>query len=248
MVAYVSIPASSKPALCPFPSTHWTSVVGAGTARQALGKLLERYLPPMRSYLTVRFRLGEDQAEDLLQSFLADKILDEGIIALADQARGKFRTFLIRALDRFAVSSLRMEGAAKRTPSGGVTFVPDDALERVPAPATADVFNVAWGRRVIELATERMKEECDAGGRPDVWGAFEVRVLLPTLGQTNALPLEGLVSRFGVTPAQASNLVVTAKRMFARCVRTVVATYAVDDDDAEDEIRRLKQILSTARA
>ena len=44
------------------------------------------------------------------------------------------------------------------------------------------------------------------------------------------------------------NLVVTAKRMFARCVRTVVATYAVDDDDAEDEIRRLKQILSTARA
>ena len=202
----------------------------------------------MRSYLFARFDLEADEADDLLQTFLADKILDDGIIAHADQTRGRFRTFLIKALDHFGVSQLRMQRAAKRQPAGGVALLPDDALDRVPAPATADVFDVAWGRRVIELAALRMREECDAGGRPDVWAAFEARVLLPTVGQARPQPLEELVRRFNVTPAQASNLVITAKRMFARSLRAVVASYAVDDADVEDEVRRLREILAGARA
>jgi hypothetical protein len=46
-----------------------------------------------------------------------------------------------------------------------------------------------------------------------------------------------------VSPEQASNVLITAKRMFARALRSVVAKYA-DAGDVETEIRDLKSILA----
>src|ERR1700677_2779450 len=83
----------------PFPVTRWSLVVraadtDAGIKRIALTELLEKYLPALRSYLRLSKRLDADRADDLLQSFLASKVLDEDLIERADQRRGKFRTFL----------------------------------------------------------------------------------------------------------------------------------------------------------
>src|SRR4051812_27403034 len=98
----------SSAALSPFPSTHWTVVARAGASDsqrlRVLGRLLERYIPPMRSYLIARFRFDADEANDILQAFLADKVLDQDIIQQADRSRGKFRAFLVRALDHFVHS------------------------------------------------------------------------------------------------------------------------------------------------
>jgi len=234
--------------LSPFPSTHWTMVGHAGATdsqrRRVLGKLLERYIPAMRSYLVGHFRFDPDRANDLLQSFLTDKILEEDIVRLADRTRGRFRNFLVRALNRFAVDKLREEGAAKRSPAAGLASLEEAAVVDQAAVAVPDVFDVAWGRRVLELAIDRMRQECDAGARADLWGVFEARVLRPTLYDEEPLPLSQLVTRFGRDAAQVSNLLTTSKRMFARNLREVVVAYAVDEHDAEEEIRWLKRILS----
>ena len=61
-------------------------------------------------------------------------------------------------------------------------------------------------------------------------------------------PYEELVSRFGLTsPSQASNLLVTGKRTFARVLRSLVAEYAKEDADIDQEIADLTEILSKAR-
>ena len=242
---------STEPGLVPFPSTHWSQVGQAGAddtqRRQALGRLLERYLPAMRSYLIARFRFASDRADDLLQGFLADKVLEEDIVRHADRGRGRFRTFLVVALDRYTVSRLRRERAAKRMPEGGLAPLDEDALGSLaerPAPPAADPFDVAWAKQVVELAVRRMRQECDGGGRGDVWEVFESRVLLPATGEAPPRPVAEVTRRLGVTPARVSNLLVTSKRMFARNLRAAVCEKVRGGRDADEELRRLRAILS----
>ena len=237
--------------LSPFPSTHWTLVAGAGAddtvRRQALGMLLRRYLPALWSFLVANYRFTSDRADDLVQGFLADKVLEQDLLSRADRTRGRFRNFLATALDRYALNELRREQAAKRSPAGGLASLEEHpGLDR-PGPAAADAFDAAWARRVLQLALERMKAECGRKGREDVWEVFEARVLGPTLRGEPPVPLGEMVRRLGITPDQASNLVGTSKKMFARNLREVVGEYA-DGADADEEIRSIKQILSKADA
>src|SRR4051812_38640775 len=88
-----------------FPMTQWSLVARAGQppaeARAALDVLLRRYAPALRAHLLLDRRMSGDRskAEDVLQGFVADKVLERNLIALADRERGRFRTFLLAALD-----------------------------------------------------------------------------------------------------------------------------------------------------
>src|SRR6266567_87300 len=91
------------------PSTHWSEIASASHTRQqkgreALDRLLVRYQAALLAHSTFRFRATEDAAQDLLQSFVAEKILENALLAQANPARGRFRTFLLNALDRFVIS------------------------------------------------------------------------------------------------------------------------------------------------
>src|SRR4051794_40728709 len=98
--------ANTTSGLEPFPSTHWTLVGHAGKSsgelkRQALGTLLTRYMGPLRSHLVQRQRLARDRADDYLQGFLVSQVMERDLIARAEQEKGRFRSFLLIALDRY---------------------------------------------------------------------------------------------------------------------------------------------------
>ena len=240
----------------PFPNTSWSMVARAGhvrtsVRRRTLEALVRQYLPALRAYLMARRRIGPQDADDLLQGFLASKVLEQQILRQADRTRGKFRTFLMTALERFAISEYRKASAARRSPgAAGVGSIDgvDDA-GHPPAPGAADLFDVEWAKQAVEVAVSRMRQECEAGGRADVWGVFKARVLDPTLADVEPVPYERLVPQLTLASAeQASNLLATGKRMFTRNLREVAAEYADDEADAEEEVRRLRRILSQARA
>src|SRR5579859_3116253 len=97
-----------------FPTTHWSLVARAGdgdakTREEALADLLHEYLVPLKAHLVRTRRLEASRADDLLQSFLADKVLEQDLIGRADRKKGKFRTFLLHALDGFVTDCLRRE-------------------------------------------------------------------------------------------------------------------------------------------
>jgi len=94
-----------------FPSTRWSLVDRAGQGdsqarREALGKLLECYLPALQAHLVHHNRLPPEKADDLVQEFVADKVLEKDLMARADQRLGKLRTFLLTALNRFVKNQL----------------------------------------------------------------------------------------------------------------------------------------------
>ena len=89
-----------------------------------------------------------------------------------------------------------------------------------------------------------MERHWQVAARKDVWGVFDCRILKPLFEETAPLAYEELVARFGLqSPAQASNLLITAKRMFGRFLRSVIAEYSADEAEIEAEIEELKAVL-----
>lgn len=241
----------------PFPKTHWSLVRRAGgqgagidgdheaARREALATLLARYAPALRSYLRVIRRIPAEAADDLLQAFIADRLLAGELLRGADAQRGQFRTLLLTSLNRFATSRFRAQRL--RAAAGGGQLDSEIASDHSPSPAAA--VEAAWARALVHGVVEAMRAECAATGRPDVWAVFEGRILAEVFDQRQPIAYEELAARYGLrTPAQAANLLVTAKRMYARLLRTAVAEYEPDEARIEAEIADLRRILSVAPA
>ena len=129
--------------------------------RAALDRLLEAYHIPLRSALMEKHRLTPEAADDALQGFVAEKIMEKGILRLADRSRGKFRTFLLNALENYFFNELRRASAQMRRPEGGFTELVPEVVDGVahPAAVTSHAMDVAWAVRVMEQACQRMEAE-----------------------------------------------------------------------------------------
>jgi len=236
------------------PSTHWSEIASASHNRQQKGRealdcLLIRYQAALLAHISLKFRATEDVAQDLLQSFVAEKILENELLAQANPARGRFRTFLLNALDRFVVSQQRKERAQKRAPGAG--FVPLDRLQTKDEPQWLDPpdhrAEALWAQAVIAAALLNMRNECETSNHMDIWGVFEGRLLSAVLEDSPGTGYEELIQRFGFkSPSHAFNALNTAKRMFKRHLRSVIAEYARGDREVEEELRELKERLLRA--
>lgn len=233
-----------------FPTTHWSLVdtIRRGDAqarRQALERFLIRYLPALRVHLVRTRNVARDDAEDLLQEFVAQRILEKDLVSRVNPQAGRLRTFLLKSLDRFLIDRLRRQRAQKRAPGGGRLLPIDEERDYEAAREVgSDLFDVAWARSVIGEAMQRMQQQCEALGRSDLWGVFQCRLVRPLLAGTPPTSYAQLVDQFRFTsPAQACNVLASAKRMYARVLRSVVAEYAADEEEIESELRDLRGIL-----
>ena len=76
---------------CRLPSTHWSEIASDShnhqqKGREALDRLLTRYQAALLAHISVKFRATQDAAHDLLQSFVAEKILENELLAQANPA------------------------------------------------------------------------------------------------------------------------------------------------------------------
>jgi DNA-directed RNA polymerase specialized sigma24 family protein len=235
-----------------FPTTRWSLVRRAQDAdpdvrRQALEELLRRYYRPLLAHLVVRMRLEPSVAEDLLQSFIAQKVLEQHLVDEAAAAKGRFRSLLLQVLKNYYVDVQRRRHAAKRSPERALSLDEEAQQPHAVASGSPDVFDVSWAREVLSQALARMRDHCRQRHQPQTWGLFECRILIPALQGTAPMPYEQVVRRFGfASPEQASNALMTAKRQFKRSVEEVVADYAGTAEEVEEEIADLRKILASA--
>jgi RNA polymerase sigma-70 factor (ECF subfamily) len=236
------------------PATDWSLVAHAGlpgdqTGLESLDELLSRYRPALKAHLVLKKKIRPDVADDLIQGFISTKILEGSLVSRADPTKGRFRTILLTALDHYVVSVVRREAAKKRSPEQGFVSLDDSTNQLAVVPPAPDPFDVAWAREVIAEALERVKTECVASGKLAYWNVFDCRVVAPILEGAAPLPYEQVVQRFGFkSPTEASNALVTAKRIFVRALHAVVAEYAKDEGATDEEIQELRAILSGAGA
>jgi RNA polymerase sigma-70 factor (ECF subfamily) len=229
-----------------FPTTHWSVVRTAagnsgGRRHHALGELLTRYLPALRVHLCAgRQQMAGDEADDVLQGFVVSKVLEQELLKRADPRKGRFRTFLLVVLDRYAIDVLRRRSAAgRRAP---VLHNPEIMVGGVPPAGTQ--FDLAWAKKLLDETVVRTRRHLEASGQLDLWDVLAFRVLDPIAAGVAPPPYEELVSRFCfATATQACSAVLTARRTMARILREVVAEYAWPDE-IDEEIADLKRILA----
>jgi len=245
------MPEGSPRGLAALPPTRWTMVARAGnrageTWVADLETITLLYRPVLVGHLIFHLRISPDQAEDLVQTFLLEKLMEQNVLRQASPTKGRFRSFVLKVFSNFVMSQLRQQQAAKRRPSSPDAARLDDLPELPSGEAgLSDSFDALWARQVLARTVERMRDECRAKARPALWGVLEARIIGPIFNDAPLLPYEELVAQFGLrSPSEASNLLITAKRMFMRVLREVVRETVADERDVESEIRELKRVLS----
>jgi RNA polymerase sigma-70 factor (ECF subfamily) len=224
-----------------FPSTQWMLVYSAAAQtdevqRRALEELLRQYMRPLRVFLEWTWHLNSHDAEDLLQGFVVDKILDRKLLTGADQRRGKFRSFLLASLNHYVIDQLRQRQLHSSRPPQAVAAQEDNPVRS---------FARIWAGEVIAQANRLMRERCKSSGRTDLWHVFESRVLGPAfVGENNPENNGDQTTMVSESSKQAANRLVTVKRIYRSILREIIGQYT-PDADVNEEIRDLLAAAST---
>src|SRR6186997_2559323 len=99
-----------------FCTTHWTQVLAArgesAEAKHALRDLCEAYYGPVEVFVG-RYRAGRDDARDLTQEFFA-RLLAGNSLKGVERTQGRFRTYLLGAVEHFLSDHIDRTLAGKR--------------------------------------------------------------------------------------------------------------------------------------
>jgi len=228
-----------------FPRTDWAELGRAAEAQTvSLDHLIREYWQPLRIFLLATFPSLKDQADLLLQDFAEDKMLKEGWLRRADQNRGRFRDFLKTSLRNFVLD--RLNRADMKHPAVSL----DDLEHEIPeSAAPSEAFDLAWARAVLAETLRRMEADCrnpaeEQPRRSQIWEMFRLRLLEPIFNDAEPPAYDQLIDQFGLkSPTDASNTLLSAKRIFKTHLGKVIKEYAGQDAAAAVEIQSLEEFL-----
>ena len=165
-----------------FATTHWTVVLSAGRgdtthAHDALAHLCRSYWYPLYAHARRRGYSPHD-AQDLTQEFFV-RLLRGNWIARADRRRGRFRTFLLAAMQHFLANEWNKAHAKKRGGTRPILSLNDESAEQryLLEPAEQNtpetLFERGWALSVLDNVLRRLKDEYRREGKSDWMDAMQ---------------------------------------------------------------------------
>jgi len=235
--------------------TSWTLIHDAideqsPTKGQSRDQLMRRYWAAVFAFIRSSGRT-QQQAEDLTQGFFCDVVLGRNLLDRAEEQRGKFRSLLLSAVRNYLADEYRMRTAQRRSPGNGAIGRLDDDKGLEPVSGDGDpetAFNSQWVDELIQRTVEQTRSELIANNQTMHWDIFRHRVLEPCLTGAKPIPHEDLAKRWGLSGlAQVSNLLVTAKRRFAKNLLETVRETLPPGLSATTELNELFQALGDGK-
>jgi RNA polymerase sigma-70 factor (ECF subfamily) len=231
-----------------FSATSWTNLLmaRAGNSQEseaALEKLCRTYWYPL--YAHVRRRgFDADQAQDLTQDFFF-RIIRENYLGSVDRTKGKFRSFLLAALDHFLLDQRKRANAQKR--GGGQTIISldeEDAEGRFQNEPAVEMspeklFTRQWFLTLYEQVLRGLRTDWVAAGKERQFDELKVFLTDDTGFRDYAGPAE----RLGMT---TNAVAVAVHRMRDRCRELMYAEIArtvASPEEMESEVRHLLATL-----
>ena len=227
-----------------FASTRWSVVAAAGRkgspqARAALAVLCQAYWYPLYAYARRRLARADD-AQDLTQEFFA-RLLEKDYLQAADPHRGKFRSFLLTAFQRFlakehARATARKRGGGRRTLS--LEFQEGEHRYRLePAdPATPEkLYERRWALTLLAQALARLRQELTAAGKERLFEALKGTLT----GDGTGEPYERIGRDLGLSEPAVKTAAHRLRRRYQELLRAEVAQTVASPEEVEDELRDL---------
>lgn len=233
-----------------FTATHWSVVLAAGQAGSpasaaALETLCRTYWYPLYAYVRRQGYRPED-AQDLTQDFFA-RLLGRQALEHLTREGGKFRSFLLTALNHFLINEWEHHRAQKRDPRK-IAFSldaldPESRYRFEPADeATPEIlFERQWAATLLDQVLHRLQDEYAAEGKADLF-----QRLRPCLtGAEPMLPYAGLARQSGLTEDAVKMAVRRLRQRYGELLRAEIAHTVARPEDIDEEIHHL--IAITAR-
>lgn len=235
-----------------FRSTHWSVVLAAGragapAAQEALEQLCRTYWYPLYAYVRRRGNPPEE-AKDLTQGFFAD-LLERHDLASVAPEQGRFRSFLLTALNHYLANQWDRTRARKRGGGQAALSLDDEVAEDryrlEPADlATPEIFyERRWAQTLLEHALESLRIEYT---RAEKGGVFEE--LQGFLADPKAASRAEIAARHGIGLNAVDVAIHRLRRRYGELVREEIARTVNRPEDIEEEIRALIGAVAQASA
>src|SRR6266852_317409 len=238
-----------SPAPGVFATTHWSVVVQAGEVEspqtsEALAQLCNTYWYPLYVYVRRKGYAAHD-AQDLTQEFFA-RLLARNYLGTVGREKGKFRSFLLAALNHFMADERDRARTAKR--GGGKVIVSlneDDAETRYQAdmgsPLPPDkIFEKRWATTLLEQAFAKLRQESVCAGKGERFDRLKIFL------EDGAKP--GDYDAVGVELGMAANTVAAAvhrlRERYRELVRAEIAHTVSSPEEVKEEMRHLFAALA----
>lgn len=232
-----------------FVTTRWSVVLAAGHgdtshARDALAHLCETYWYPLYAYARRRGHSPHD-AQDLTQEFFA-RLLQGKWVAQADRQRGRFRTFLLSAMQHFLANEWNKAHAQKRGGHAPIVSLNDDSAERRYRLEPADkstpetLFERGWALSLLNDVLRRLEEEYKRDGK-----AAWMDAMRPALtADRESIAYAEIGARLGATEAATRVAVHRLRQRYRRLIQAEVASTVATSAEVAEEMRHLFQVLT----
>ncbi len=224
-----------------FHTTRWSLVSKAGgdafqEVNEALNELCQAYWRPI--YAEVR-RRGHAMAD--AQDLIFARLLLRQSFGRADQQRGRFRTYLLAALDHVLADHWREQNALKRG-AGAVVFSLDAAegetwyqeltLDRADP---AEQFDQRWALILMDRALLCLREDYENSGRTMLFAYLKPFLASDAGADGYAQSAE----QSGMTENTFRVAVHRFRKRFRECVREQVETTVADTSETDAEMKHL---------
>ena len=238
-----------------FLTTHWSLIENiqqeTDKDRSLIGLLLERYWKPVYCYLR-RKGYQNEEAKDLTQGFFHEIVLNRGLVDRADSSKGRFRSFLLHALDQFLIDRIRRESTQSHIPKE--KLVPFDITDPPELPDTftdsspEDCFVYTWKSELLERTLTQLQADCEKQGLEQHWCLFREKILEPILNMKESEPMKVIAARHGITSeSTAFNMLLTVKRRFKDTLKTNLRITVLSEDDIDEEWKEMLNFFGKTR-
>jgi RNA polymerase sigma-70 factor (ECF subfamily) len=225
-----------------FDTTQWSVVLGTqgsgDDARAALESLCRTYRPPVLAFIRSR-GYSVDVAEDLTQSFFT-QFLERGSYAKADPSRGRFRAYLLTAIQHFLIDAVKRGGRIRFESiddkgADGDSLPPDGSNPE-------QVFEQAWALVVLDAALRRLRKETQLAGKGELFDRLRDFLVEQPDEADYARVAAALNLRRNTVAVSVHRL----RQRLRELVREEVAQTAADRNAFELELRELRSALGAA--
>ena len=232
-----------------FATTHWSVVLSAArndTSRAsiALEKLCRTYWYPLYAYVRRRGFSSHD-AQDMTQAFFAC-LLERQSLANVDPEKGRFRSFMLGALNYFIASEWAKAQTQKRGAGKQIISLDLAAAEERYDLEPADnntpdkIFDRAWANALLATVVANLELEYRREGKEHV---FEV--LKQTLaGSRESQPYAELATKLNLNEGAVKTAVHRLRKRYRQVLEAEIANTVGSTDEVKEELTHLLGAIS----
>lgn len=231
-----------------FTTTHWSVVLAAKDEQTpesfaALEKLCRTYWYPLYAHIRRR-GYSESEAQDLTQE-LFKRLLERRFLSSLLREGGRFRSFLLTALQHFLAEHWHRSQAQKR--GGGQITISIDAqtaedryqLEPRDDRTPERLYDYHWAMALLDQVLSRLQKEFSEAGKEDLFRQLRTYMVE---GASEMSYAEG-AQRLGMSEDALRKAVQRLRRRYQELFRQEIAQTLANPAEVEEELRYLQAVM-----